>query len=336
MRSFQFSLAISSDNVINQAERRYQIRSAKRLKPWRRRLSRIIIWILITFALTLFGGLLVASFMQLDPTLFGRAFGSLLNLLVVFTITQHFYLMFQTMVLAGNSISREREAGTWELLVLTGINARQIVRGKWWAVIENQLPRYCLLALLRIGATTAFILNMAANFRYSARSLQGYIQLSNDMTILFVGVFGIAFTLANLGLSAACGVLGSVPSQRGTLGVVRGFILQIMLTIVPVVILLYSIRIFYTFGSIQGVPSVYYAIVDAFSTLIDNGLTLLMSASNITHINPGSDHFVLIAPFAVGSVISMLVGVCFFIVITCFVLWVAEKLAVFELATPVN
>ncbi len=151
MISFQLPSAIFPENAITRAERSYQARTARKLRPWRRWINRTILWLAITIALIQFCGLFIASLTQRDPTRIAEALNPLPNLLMLFAFSYHFYLMFQTIALAGNSITREKEAQTWEMLVLTGIDARQIVRAKWWATIQRQLPRYLLLGVLRAG-----------------------------------------------------------------------------------------------------------------------------------------------------------------------------------------
>jgi hypothetical protein len=57
----------------------------------------------------------------------------------------------RTLILAAHIASRERQTGTWDSLVLTGIDARQILLSKWWAVMLHVWPGHVLAALLRGG-----------------------------------------------------------------------------------------------------------------------------------------------------------------------------------------
>src|SRR5262249_40556953 len=154
--------------------------------------------LMIAIALIQFVGLLVASLTQRDPSRITQGLDPLPNILMLFAIYYHFYLMFQTIALTGNSITREKEAQTWEMLVLTGIDARQIVRGKWWATIQRQTPRYLLLGVLRIGAIAAIAITFAAIFSSSGGFYQTRLQLPHPITIMVVGLLAFALTFANL------------------------------------------------------------------------------------------------------------------------------------------
>src|SRR5436190_1398443 len=127
MTSFQLPSAIFPDNAIKRAERAYQKRSIKKPRLWRDWLNRIGLWAFATIATIILGSLLVGSLTQHDPISIMAALGSLPNVLILFTLFYHFMLMLNTMSLAANSIVREKESKTWEMLVLTGIDARQIV-----------------------------------------------------------------------------------------------------------------------------------------------------------------------------------------------------------------
>src|SRR4051812_18030591 len=119
MASFQLPSAIFPENAVSRAERSYQARSARKFRPWRRWINSVIMWLAITLALIHFGGLLIASLTQRDPTPITKAFNGLpKNALIFFAFSYHLYLMFQTIALTGNSITREKEAQTWEILVL--------------------------------------------------------------------------------------------------------------------------------------------------------------------------------------------------------------------------
>src|SRR4051794_38677532 len=104
MTSFQLSPAIFPDNAITRAERAYQTRTVRRLRPWRRWINSGIMWLAIMLALIHFGGLLIASLTQRDPTPITKAFNGLpKNVLIFFAFSYHFYLMFRTIALTGNS-----------------------------------------------------------------------------------------------------------------------------------------------------------------------------------------------------------------------------------------
>ena len=334
MTSFQLPSTLFPDNAITRAERSYQQRSARKFRRWRRWINRTVMGLAITIALIQFGGLWVASLTQRDPTRIAQALNPLPSLLMFFAFSYHFYLMFQTIVLTGNSITREKEAQTWEMLVLTGIDARQIVRGKWWATIQRQLPRYLLLGLLRTGATAAIAISFFSAFNYRTVYYQNQLQLPHPITILVVGLFGAALTVANLALSAACGVMGSAVSKRSTLAIVRGFANQIVTSILPVlVIVLIFSRImtgYYSSSWYQFVSTAGLGLV----SLVDNGFTLLSSPLYPQYRYNDGNTYSPIAPISVDWMISALIAFVLYVLLIRFALWRAEKRAVNALATP--
>src|SRR5947208_10452117 len=110
MTSFQLPSAIFPENAIKQAEHTYQERSTKKLPSLRRWLTRTIRGLIIIIALIHLGGLFIASLTQRDPTPIVHSLGPLTILLILVAVYYHFILMFQTISLAANSITREKES----------------------------------------------------------------------------------------------------------------------------------------------------------------------------------------------------------------------------------
>ena len=334
MTAFQRFSALFPDNAIIRAERTYQQRSAKQPRPWRRLLNRFIIALAITVALIQWLGLIIASLAQRDPTPFSRVLGPLPSLLILFTSYYHLYLMFQTMSLTANSIAREKEGQTWEMLVLTGIDARQIVRGKWWATIQRQFPRYLLLSLLRSGATTAIAISLTSSFYTYSTYYNNNPQMPHLLTIVLTTGFGVVFTLASLGLSAACGVMGSAKSNRSMLAILRGFGNQVVITIIPVIVTLFIVSRLYPPTISSAYRSLYEVIAIGTGSLIDNGVLWLSSPLYISNTFNASAVPSPIAPVNLDWAAAALVTVAWYAALIWFALWRAEKRAVKALATP--
>ena len=336
MTSFQLPSAIFPENAIKQAELAYQERSAKKLPSLRRWITRTVKWLIITIALIHIGGLLIASLMRRDPTPITNSLGLLSVLLVIGAVYYHFYLMLQTMALTANSITREKESQTWELLVLTGVNARQIVRGKWWATVQRQFSRYLLLGLIRGGAIAAFGISAAGAFSYTAYYNNAHLVLPHPLTILISTVFGILFTIANLGLSAACGVMGSAASKRGSMAIVRGFAIQIVIVVLPAIMLALIFVPIYSRTRSSVVESISSTISFGGASIIDNGFNLVSYPLYVNYQYYNLEGYTPIAPVAVDWMISALVSLALYALLIWFALWRAEKRAVSALATPVS
>jgi ABC-type Na+ efflux pump permease subunit len=289
----------------------------------------------VTIALIEFFAMLVASVIQSDPTPLVQSLNPLSTVFILLALSYHLYLIFNTMSLAAHSITREKEAQTWEMLILTGIDARQIVLGKWWAIVQYQLPRYVLLSVLRMGmvAIVGIVVSTAFSpFPYSYYNIQ--TQLAHPVTIVFVGVIGFAFSAANLGLCAACGIMASAISKRSTLAIVRGFANQIVLSVGLALAGLLFINRLYDFRIIRGGLEGYVAATTIPLSFIDNGIL-----GSVSYVGPFATSYYeqlpppVIKPVAIEWIVSALISIAIYALIIRFVLWRAEKNAVRDLAT---
>lgn len=324
-----------TNNPVSRAERTYQQRSTKQPRPWRRWVNRTVKWLMITLALILFGGLFLASVLLRDPTPIVDKLNPLPNLLGILVSMYHLLLMFQTISLTANSISREKEAQTWDMLVLTGIDARQIVRGKWWAAVQHQLPKYLLLGLLRIGATASVAIGASSSLYLAFNNYDRHILLPHPASLILTAVIIMAFTLANLAFSAACGVMASAASRRSVIAIARGFGNQILLSLITAIGLVYLFTRVYN----SAFYSVYSVIAAGAGSLIDNGVVLTTTAIYVDYFSSyyapqasDSPYTPISWEWIAGAVIAMLL----YGLLIWFALWQAEKSAIAAMATPVN
>lgn len=167
----------------------------------------------LMFGLILAGGVFVGSVLQRDAYPITEALGFFGIIPLFFCLTvfvAHYVLQFRTLVLATNSLAREREGATWELVLLTGIDSASIIRGKWWAVVQRQLPAYLWLGVMRACAIVWF-------GYYNASTLVKSVTVEPPINVIFDGpaelLFNVVVTviasLLNLGFTAACGLWGA-------------------------------------------------------------------------------------------------------------------------------
>jgi hypothetical protein len=145
-----------SDNPIARAELTHQQRTVLDHK-WRR--WPVIFGVALVVALLSTASLLVApqladllniSVEDVDEAL--RGWFSTVTVLMAALLTSH-HLSFSSAALqvASTAIAREKQARTWEDLLLTGVDARRIVYGKWWATTRTLWQAYRPLLLLRFA-----------------------------------------------------------------------------------------------------------------------------------------------------------------------------------------
>ncbi len=121
----------------------------------------------------------------------------LLNLIVM-NVALYVVMTLITMGLAANSISREQTGKTWETLLITTLNARQIVIGKWWATLRALWGDHIMLAVLRVGMVSY----IALEFKFD--SVDNRLQLE---FLLVAIILVLAYTAAEEAFSAAIGLL---------------------------------------------------------------------------------------------------------------------------------
>lgn len=148
-------------------------------------------------------------------------------ILAPFVLLSHFGLLFRTMARAANSISREKESGTWELLLLSGLPARRIIGGKWWATLRGLAPQYARHILMRTALVIWLVLDATrvlsdlTHYTYSTH----YLRIPAYPEGLNLGAFVVPLlliaplTLLTMSFAAACGVLASTLTKRPTMSI---------------------------------------------------------------------------------------------------------------------
>lgn len=227
-----------------QAELRFQRRSA-RARRWWHWPGRLLMLLAVMLALILYGGELAGALLYRDPTPIGDFFGVGVGLLMIFTAALHFALMFRALALSANSIARERQGRTWDTLVLTGIDARQIVLGKWWATVQQLWRQYALLAVLRAGVIVWMAASSSRLVTLIVASSSSYylgtynFAMPSPLNLLLAGGLVFALTLANLGFTAAVGVAASGEARSGMLALVRAIFMRGALLVIAAFLLMW-------------------------------------------------------------------------------------------------
>lgn len=176
----------------------------------------------------------------------------LLGMIVIIYGT-HFLIGLRTLLLAVNAINREQHTSAWDSLILTGVDARQIVWGKWWGVVRYVWKDHVLFALLRVGL--AFGIAQYLNFIWLALDYGSYNgTLSCPYHIPFcyssgtghtnpqilttiLGVFIVAiYAVVEAKLLVALGIVVGLALQRkNNLNVFGAIFLRGLLTIASIV-----------------------------------------------------------------------------------------------------
>lgn len=341
MLKFSLPTRWLSLNPIAQAELVHQQRQPQG-RRWLLRGHRFIRWVMLYIGLILFGGVFVAALLQTSPEPVINNLGILAPIFLFYTLILHFVLMLQTLLLSSNSLVREKQFGNWEMLILTGVDARQIVRGKWLATVQHQLPAYVMLGLLRAaavvywGASTSEI-GYGTAYTYGVTSLRDIPPLPPH--ILLAGGIVFIFTLANLFFTAAYGVMTSTEGRQGLLAFVRAVLTRPMVIVVLLLAIGLSRNIFVSLLRIQQFPDWFeYLFLTTFNALLDNGVNVvraLVSTRYMTRSGYALNNYFQDEPnFVLLPIIASLIALGLYALLTRWALNFAQHRAIRAGALP--
>lgn len=231
------------------------------------------------------------------------------------TFVLHFSALVQTLILASNTISRERNARMWGLLVLSPQSANHIMTMKFGATVWHMLPQYSVLAILRVGVVLYLGLEMGRNkYFYYSSALSNFVTqieplffLPDQPSIIMAVALIVFFTLLNLPFTTSLGVLvSSLGCRRCLLG---SFLLRqagLLLTLSRPQIALSSATILEAVGL----------------TLLDNGTGMAAAVASPMKIFAPFELGVLVYSFVPSAsvVVPLLYGL-----VTIGALWIARK-----------
>jgi hypothetical protein len=280
-------------NAIACAEIAHQQRRDKTRRLWQ-----IVAWWLrylgLMIGLILAGSVFVGSVLQRDAYPITVALGILPILFCVAIIVAHYVLQFRTLVLATNSLAREREGATWELVLLTGIDSANIIRGKWWAVVQRQLPVYAWLGLLRACAIVWFSYYNASTLVESlsfAFEPPVNVIFDEPTELLFIATVTVIASLLNLAFTAACGLWGTSLTGSRQMSLLRGMGIRLLMGFLLLMILMSPIYILSPIQYIDSSSNVFidtpiHTIMLLIIAALDDGLTVGTFLANV-----GYDYF---------------------------------------------
>jgi hypothetical protein len=156
--------------------------------------------------------LLIPAFLSSGLFLFGAVTGidisgfigsiggyNLVIHLIIMNVALYAVVTLITMGLASNSIGREQTGHTWESLLLTTMDARQIIWGKWWATVRSLWGDHIMVGLLRIGLVAWGAIEWSRAINPTDRP--------NFLFLLIAIVIVSLYTLVDAAFSAVLGLL---------------------------------------------------------------------------------------------------------------------------------
>lgn len=153
--------------------------------------------------------------------------------LLAMNLAMYLVLTLITLALAANSISREKRGKTWDNLLLTGVSARQIVWGKWWATLAALWGDHAIASSLRLGivAWMVYILGDEALYQPIVPFLP------TVLSYLVVGALLLAaYAVVDAALTAAMGILAPLIPYDSAATMIAVMGLRLLLSLAPFLI----------------------------------------------------------------------------------------------------
>lgn len=321
-----FIRSLNLHNPVFQAELVYQGRDKPRHRRWLTWLIRLTTYLSFLVAFLLAGREFLAALLRFDPR---KSVGLAAGILPISTaVGLHFGLMFQTLARSANSVARERESNNWDTLILTGIDAKSIVRGKWAATIQQLWPAYTQLAILRTLIILWFGAHTSRAIFYRpvlGLGLNPAVEIPSVIYFGLAAVFVFAVTMANMAFTAASGVAATIGQRRpsAAMSLVRAVALRLLVIFVVILMSLPAILGSLVLSRAEWPRQLVSAVI---VTFVDNGISL---GSNLVSWRPSFvDNPTLYLSFA--AVASLLI----YLLLTYILLRVAQWQAVRQNALP--
>jgi hypothetical protein len=122
-------------------------------------------------------------------------------MMIVMNIALYLIVILITLGLSSNSIRREKAKKTWDTLLLTNVDSRQLVLGKWWASLQALWGDHFMVLILRLGLMSASVIGFSDHLAAPASGLSYGVGYA-----LPLGVIIILFTVIDAMFTAALGV----------------------------------------------------------------------------------------------------------------------------------
>lgn len=148
----------------------------------------------------------------------------------------HALVVARAIAAGANAISREHVGKTWDVLVLTGVSTRQILLGKWLAVMRQVAPWTLALATLRLVMIPVFMLSLVNRFAWRAVTMGSTYYNSGmyDMPIidwrpesaLLAVLMTVGITILEVMACTAIGLAASAITRKGWIAMITAFLVR--------------------------------------------------------------------------------------------------------------
>jgi hypothetical protein len=278
----------------------------------------------------LFGGEFAGALLQRDPSPIAESLDLLMIPFLFLSVLMHFLLLIITITLTADSLAREHKENRWDLLLLTGLDARRLVLGKWWAIVRFMWREFLLLIPMRVGL--AVWIGAETSRVFIGLSTAAELVQPHPLEILLALPIIAAFTLAGLPLAAALGMWGASIFRGGA----AAFITSMaggLLTLVFTFLALYFGGLFVESGLASVTQTSPIGFSERLATsFLDNGYSLASMLATYD-LNPvDASQFVFSESFPPLTtpqiILAALLGVVAYAVMTWLILLLAQRVLI--------
>ncbi|MCC6801480.1 MAG: hypothetical protein IT319_01250 [Anaerolineae bacterium] len=263
------------DNPIARAELSHQQRASLSLK-WRRWSvlfsfalgTALLSSLSLLFALPQLARLLGVNARDLEELLRGW-FGTLTVLIGGLIMIHHLSFSVAGLQLASTSIAREKQGRTWESLLLTGVDARRIVYGKWWATMKTLWQVYRPLLLLR------FCLALWVGTLGASAQANPYYPQPPLLSVILIAVVTAVFPLTYTAFAGTLGLLASLVVRSEVTAYRVGMAFHFGTIVLSLAMVMVSFML--PFGDIE--PALASMIPALFITPLDGGMLAIIGTN---------------------------------------------------------
>lgn len=199
-------------------------------------------------------------------------FGTLTVLIGGLIMIHHLSFSVAALQLTSTSIAREKQGRTWESLLMTGVDARRIVYGKWWATMRTLWQAYRPLLPLR------FCLALWVGTVGATGQATLFFAPPPLLNVVLIAVATAVFPLAYAAFAGTLGLLASLTVRNETSAYRIGSLLHFGTIVMSLGMVGLSFAL--PFGDVD--PALVSLIPALFVTPLDGGMLAIIG------INAGS------------------------------------------------
>jgi hypothetical protein len=197
------------NHILSASELGYWLRRANKKVSLSQRMSRVLVGTITILSVMLFVYELIAVQLNIDiwQQIQLRSPRDLTPLLIFVGITLvlwAFMLPYQrARILAQQVVARDKTNKLiWEMIVLTGVDARTYVRAKWWTITRMVAPQFLPSAIIR-ASVVAFVVGELSRASTAVSALRYpvlgvYLDSPTVLDILLLGVLTVLLTYLSI------------------------------------------------------------------------------------------------------------------------------------------